>query len=76
MWRIRGLGLTLTFFAHADAEALLQPAVLALVPVVLVDLTLSVRPAKVKNWDWKSAAQMFPFSGGLCVLPVGARQMC
>lgn len=50
MWRIRGLGLTLTFFAHADAEALLQPAVLALVPVVLVDLTLSVGPGK-KKWD-------------------------
>lgn len=31
-----------TFFPHADAETLLQATVLALVPVVLVNLTLSV----------------------------------
>lgn len=37
----------LTFSPHADFEALLQPAVLALVPVVLVDGAVSVPPAGV-----------------------------
>lgn len=39
---IYGSEQTDTFFAHANTETLLQPTVLALVPVVLVNLTLSV----------------------------------
>lgn len=37
----------LTFSPHADFQALLQPTVLALVPVVLVDGAVSVPPAGV-----------------------------
>lgn len=42
-----------TFFTHAHAKTLLQATVLALVPVVLVYLTLSVWPenANKKLWD-------------------------
>ena len=39
----------LTFSPHTDFEALLQPAVLTLVPVVLVDGTVSVPPAGVSE---------------------------
>lgn len=39
----------LTFSPHADFQALLQSAVLALVPVVLVDGTVSVPPAGVSE---------------------------
>lgn len=39
----------LTFSPHADFEALLQAAVLTLVPVVLVDWTVSVPPAGVRE---------------------------
>lgn len=39
----------LTFSPHADFEALLQPAVLTLVPVVLVDGTVSIPPAGVSQ---------------------------
>ena len=38
-----------TFFAHANTEAFLQSTILALVPVVLVNLTLSVRPENVNK---------------------------
>lgn len=38
-----------TFFAHPDPEALLQTTVLALVPVMLVNLAFSVRSARVKT---------------------------
>ena len=48
-----------TFFAHPDAEALLQAAVLALVPVVLVDLTLPVGPGDTLNsHEWVSRFRM------------------
>lgn len=40
--RLWGDATALNFFAHADTEALLQPAVLALVSVMLVDLALSI----------------------------------
>lgn len=47
--RINGSGETDTFFAHAHTETLLQATVLALVPVVLVYLTLSVGPETQTN---------------------------
>lgn len=40
------LACLLTFFAHSDAEAFLQTAVLTLVAVMLVDLTFSVGSAQ------------------------------
>lgn len=42
-----------TFFAHPDPEALLQTTVLALVPVMLVNLAFSVRPAQAKTHTTK-----------------------
>ena len=40
-------GATLTFFPHADGEALLQPAVAALVPLVFVDAAQPLEAARV-----------------------------
>lgn len=47
--RERERAASLTFSPHADFEALLQPAVLTLVPVVLVDGAVSVPPAGVSE---------------------------
>lgn len=54
-----GSGWTDTFFAHSNTEALLQSTVLALVPVVLVNLTLSVWPENINIslWDYRSGFQ-------------------
>lgn len=64
----------LTFSPHADFQALLQPTVLALVPVVLVDGAVSVPPAGVgevsSHWALKEA--FASLAGELTVmLPTG-----
>jgi len=47
--------LTPTFFLHAGSEALLQPAVPALVPLVFVYHTLSAEPGR--RWErWSNMA--------------------
>ncbi len=69
---VSGLGQTDTFFAHANTETLLQSTVLALVPVVLVNLTLSVWPENINKWLLLTFYNFF-FFATVCRFSAGLR---
>ena len=49
LWQMSISGISFTFFPHPHLEALLESAVLTLVPVILVDRTVSAAATSVSQ---------------------------